>query len=152
MLTVRPLSPALDRMFSLNRELDRAFGNALSGGRSLWHPATDVIEQAGGYVIALDLPGVRESDVEVTFEQNVLTVRGSRAATVSTEDGAELRIFTAERVSGAFERSFRLPEHVDGAAIQARFENGVLTLTVPKKPASQPRKIVINGAQPAIAG
>jgi HSP20 family protein len=154
MMTVRPLSPALDRMFSLNRELDRAFGDAMTNGAGrVWHPATDVIEQANGYLIALELPGVQPDATEVIFEQNVLTVRGTKTPTVQPTEDAELRIYTAERVSGAFERSFRLPEHVDGNAIQATFQNGVLTISIPKKPASQPRKIAINaGEQPAIAG
>jgi HSP20 family protein len=153
MMTVRPLSPALDRMFSLNRELDRAFGEALSHSASrVWHPATDVIEQANGYLIALDLPGVQPDSVEVTFEQNTLTVRGTKALTLQPTEDAELRIYTAERVSGAFERSFRLPEHVDGNAIQATFQNGVLSISIPKKPATQPRKIAINTTEPAVAG
>lgn len=76
MMTVRPLSPTLDRMFSLNRELDRAFGDALANGASrVWHPATDVIEQANGYLISLELPGVQPDATEVIFEQNTLTVR-----------------------------------------------------------------------------
>jgi HSP20 family protein len=153
MMTVRPLSPALDRMFSLNHELDRAFGDALSRGASrVWHPATDVIEQANGYLITLELPGVQPDAAEVVFEQNTLTVRGNKAPTVQPAEDAELRIYTAERVSGAFERSFRLPEHVDGNAIQATFSNGVLSIAIPKKPASQPRKIAINATEPAIAG
>jgi HSP20 family protein len=153
MMTVRPLSPALDRMFSLNRELDRAFGSALTNGTGrVWHPATDVIERATEYLIALELPGVQPDAVEVIFEQNTLTVRGTKAPTVQPTEDAELRIYSAERVSGAFERSFRLPEHVDGNAIQATFQNGVLSISVPKKPASQPRKIAINSSEPAIAG
>jgi HSP20 family protein len=140
-------------MFSLNRELDRAFGDAIghSAGR-VWHPATDVVEQANGYLIALELPGAKSDAVEVVFEQNTLTVRGTKAPTIQPTEDTELRIFTAERVSGAFERSFRLPEHVDGGAIQATFENGVLLISVPKKPASQPRKIAIDANAPAIAG
>ena len=153
MMTVRPLSPALDRMFSLNRELDRAFGEALTNGAGrVWHPATDVIEQANGYLIVLELPGVQPDAAEVIFEQNTLTVRGTKPPTVQPAEDAELRIYSAERVSGAFERSFRLPEHVDGNAIQATFQNGVLSISVPKKPASQPRKISINTSEPAIAG
>jgi HSP20 family protein len=153
MMTVRPLSPALDRMLSLNRELDRAFGDSMTRAASrVWHPATDVIEQASGYLIALELPGVQPDAAEVIFEQNTLTVRGTKAPTVQPVEDAELRIYTAERVSGAFERSFRLPEHVDGNAIQATFQNGVLSISIPKKPASQPRKIAINGSEPAIAG
>ncbi|MDB4912146.1 MAG: heat shock protein Hsp20 [Gemmatimonadetes bacterium] len=153
MMTVRPLSPALDRMFSLNRELDRALGDAVTRSASrVWHPATDVIEQANGYLIALELPGVQPDAVEVVFEQNTLTVRGTKAPTVQPAEDAELRIYTAERVSGAFERSFRLPEHVDGSAIQATFQNGVLSLSIPKKPASQPRRIEIKGTEPAING
>ncbi|HMA03345.1 MAG: Hsp20/alpha crystallin family protein [Gemmatimonas sp.] len=153
MMTLRPISPTLDRMFSLDRELDRVFGNALTnGGSRVWHPATDVIEQANGYLVSLELPGVQPDAVEVVFEQNTLTVRGTKAPTVQPTEDAELRIYTAERVSGAFERSFRLPEHVDGNAIQATFQNGVLSISIPKKPASQPRKIAINSTEPKIAG
>ena len=152
MLTIRPLTPALDRLFSLDRELDRAIGDSISRSQSVWYPSTDVIEKSSGYVIALELPGVHPGNVEVTFEQNVLTVRGAKSPTVAPEEESELRIFTAERVSGAFERSFRMPEHVDGNAIEARFDTGVLVINVPKKPASQPRKIPINASQPAIAG
>jgi len=152
MLTLRPISPTLDRMFSLDRELDRVFGNALTNGSRVWHPATDVIEQANGYLVNLELPGVQPDAVEVVFEQNTLTVRGTKAPTVQPTEDAELRIYTAERVSGAFERSFRLPEHVDGNAIQATFQNGVLSISIPKKPASQPRKIAINTTEQAIAG
>jgi len=152
MMTLRPISPTLDRMFSLDRELDRVFGNALTNGSRVWHPATDVIEQANGYLVNLELPGVQPDAVEVVFEQNTLTVRGTKAPTVQPTEDAELRIYTAERVSGAFERSFRLPEHVDGNAIQATFQNGVLSISIPKKPASQPRKIAINTTEQAIAG
>jgi HSP20 family protein len=152
MMTLRPISPTLDRMFSLDRELDRVFGNALTNGSRVWHPATDVIEQANGYLVNLELPGVQPDAVEVVFEQNTLTVRGTKAPTVQPTEDAELRIYTAERVSGAFERSFRLPEHVDGNAIQATFQNGVLSISIPKKPASQPRKIAINTTEKAIAG
>jgi len=152
MMTLRPISPTLDRMFSLDRELDRVFGNALTNGSRVWHPATDVIEQANGYLVNLELPGVQPDAVEVVFEQNTLTVRGTKAPTVQPTEDAELRMYTAERVSGAFERSFRLPEHVDGNAIQATFQNGVLSISIPKKPASQPRKIAINTTEQAIAG
>ena len=153
MMTVRPLSPALDRIFSLNRELDRAFGDAMTRGTNrVWHPATDVIEQSNNYLLALELPGVRPEAVDVVFEQNVLTVRGTKEATVQPAEDAELRIYNSERVSGAFERSFRLPEHVNAGAIRADFENGVLSIVVPKKPATQPRKIAINGTEPKIAG
>jgi len=152
MMTLRPISPTLDRMFSLDRELDRVFGNALTNGSRVWHPATDVIEQANGYLVNLELPGVQPDAVEVVFEQNTLTVRRTKAPTVQPTEDAELRIYTAERVSGAFERSFRLPEHVDGNAIQATFQNGVLSISIPKKPASQPRKIAINTTEQAIAG
>ena len=117
----------------------------------MWHPATDVIEQANGYLIALELPGVQPRAVEVVFEQNTLTVRGTKAPTVQPTEDTELRIYTAERVSGAFERSFRLPEHVDGECNSATFQNGVLSITVPKKPASQPRKIAINGDRAKIS-
>ncbi len=150
MLTVRSLTPALDRMFTLDRELDRALDD--KGSASVWYPATDVVETGNSYLIALDLPGVSPDGVDLSFERNTITVRGTKAPTAHPTEDSELRIFCAERMSGAFERSFRLPPHVDGETIEAAFENGVLTITVPKKAAALPRKIAINGAEKKIAG
>jgi HSP20 family protein len=143
MLNTRtPLSP-IDRMLSLNRALDQAFSGS---GTRVWVPAMDVAERRDAYVVHAELPGVSPEQVDVSFEQNVLTIRGSKPATYNSNTDGELRLFAAERVHGGFERAVRLPEFVDAERIEAAFSNGLLTVTVPKAKAAQLRKINVNVA------
>ncbi|MEO8622302.1 MAG: Hsp20/alpha crystallin family protein [bacterium] len=88
-----------------------------------------------------ELPGVNPDQVDITFEQNVLTIRGAKPAGFDAQNDAEVRVFAAERVHGGFERSIRLPEFVDADRIDAAFANELLTVTVPKAQAAQARKI-----------
>ena len=148
MLNVRPISPTLDRAFTLNREFDRVFNQAFTGTPTaqLWVPATDVMEKTDGYVISLELPGVLPEHVDLSFEKNTLTIRGSKAPSISNSENGEVRVYAAERMSGSFERTVRLPEYVDADRIEATFAHGVLTVTVPKTQAATPRKISIKNA------
>lgn len=141
MLTTRNFN-SLDRMLTLNRAFDQAFGAA--AGARVWVPALDVAERGDAYVVHADLPGVSPEAVDISFEQNVLTIRGTKPASHDAQTEGEIRVFAAERVQGSFERSIRLPEFVDAEQIGATFTNGVLTVTVPKAKAAQPRKISIN--------
>jgi len=143
MINTRSLGSSLDRMLTLNRALDQAF-NGVAGSR-VWVPALDVAERGDAYVIHAELPGVSPDQVDVSFEQNVLTIRGTKPASFDVAAEGELRMFAAERVHGSFERSVRLPEFVDAEKIDANFANGLLTVTVPKVQAAQPRKIAIRG-------
>ncbi len=147
MLSTRSLSSTLDRMVTLNRALDQAFNGAWTAESRVWVPAVDVIEQKDAYVFYAELPGVEASQVDVNFEQNVLTIRGTKKSAIATVAEGE-RVYAAERVTGTFERSVRLPEFVDGERISAEFTNGVLTVKVPKAKAAQARKIEI---KPAVA-
>jgi HSP20 family protein len=143
MLSTRSLSSTLDRMLTLNRALDQAFTAGWTGEPRAWIPATNLIEKKDAYVFYVELPGVDASQVDVKFEQNVLTIRGAKQSTIGAAGDGEQRVYAAERVAGPFERSVRLPEFVDGERISAEFTNGVLTVTVPKAQAAQPRKIEI---------
>jgi HSP20 family protein len=143
MLNTRSLGSSLDRMLTLNRALAEAF-NGVTGSR-VWVPALDVAERGDAYVIHAELPGVSPDQVDVSFEQNVLTIRGTKPASFDVATDGEVRVFAAERVHGSFERSVRLPEFVDAERIDANFTNGLLTVTVPKAQAAQPRKITIRG-------
>jgi len=143
MLSTRSLSSTLDRMMTLNRALDQAFSAGWTGEARAWVPAIDVVEKQDAYVVSAELPGVEASKVDVKFEQNVLTIRGAKPSPIGAAGNGELRVFAAERVTGPFERSLRLPEFVDGERIGAELTNGVLTVTVPKAAAAQPRKIEI---------
>jgi HSP20 family protein len=149
MIATRSLSSTLDRMLSLNRALDDAFTGARQPfGGHIWVPALDVTEHKDAYRVTFELPGVDPKDVNISFEQNVLTVRGTKGSTLSSGD-TELRVYANERVSGAFERSIRLPEFVDGDNIAAQSANGVLEITIPKSPIARPRKIEITTAAAA---
>ena len=142
MLTTRSLNATLDRMLTLNRALDQAFTTTWSDGR-VWVPAIDVIEKKDAYLMYAELPGVDLSQIDISFEQNVLTIRGTKRPSVDTANEGEIRVYAAERVTGTFERSIRLPEFVDGERISASFNNGLLAVTVPKARAAQPRRIEI---------
>ena len=143
MLTTRSRQATFDRMVTLNRALDQAFNAAFTNGTRVWVPAIDVVEQKDAYVMYAELPGVDASQVDISFEQNVLTVRGNKPSAVETTTEGDLRVYAAERVTGSFERSIRLPEFVDGEKIGAAFTNGLLVITVPKAQAAQKRRIEI---------
>jgi HSP20 family protein len=143
----RPYSNSLDRMLTMNRVFDQAF-NATLGNSRVWVPALDVLERGDAYNILVELPGVNPEQVELRFEQNVLTIKGTKQPAVESPNDGELRVFAAERVHGSFERSIRLPEYVDADRIEAQYANGLLMITIPKAQAAQPRKIAIQ-VQPA---
>jgi HSP20 family protein len=151
MIATRSLSSTLDRMLSLNRALDDAYTTprrAFDG--HLWVPALDVAERKDAYVVTVELPGVDPKDVDISFEQNVLTVRGTKHSTLAAGDN-ELRVYANERMAGMFERSIRLPEFVDGDKISAQSANGLLEITIPKAQIAQPRKIEVKVGEPVQA-
>ena len=145
MMTVRTLVPTLDRVLSLNQELDRVLAHNFSNSGA-WLPAMDVVERPDAFVVTLDVPGVSHDGIDLTFDQGALTIRGAR---VSSEYSEQDKIYVAERTRGEFERVVRLPETVDGDRIHASFDRGVVTIVIPKAPAAQARKIAIstNGRQ-----
>jgi HSP20 family protein len=145
MMTVRTLVPTLDRVLSLNRELDRVFTRSF-GNSSAWLPAMDVVERADSFVVTLDVPGVSHDAIDLTFDQGALTVRGTRTG---SEYGDQDKVYVAERTLGDFERVVRLPDSVDSDRIHASFDRGVVTILIPKAQAARARKIAIsaNGDQ-----
>lgn len=124
----------LSPMVSLRRELDRFFDEASARVAPItasWTPAVDVRETKDAWEFTLEIPGVDPAQVEVTAEARVLKIRGQKE--ILRKDGDEDgRWLSTERISGAFERSFRLPAQVREDAIEARYAHGVLTVTVPK--------------------
>lgn len=127
---------------SLRREMDRLFEDAVGRGTpASWAPAVDIRETKDAWVFELDLPGVSPDGVEVTADQKVLTIRGEKVS--QRTDSDEHRWMSVERVTGSFERSFRLPSSVREDGIEASFINGVLTVTVPKAEIKTARKIQV---------
>jgi HSP20 family protein len=140
----RSLTTTLDRMMTLNRALDEAFAGSTNGNAAtrVWVPAIDLVEKKDAYVIRAELPGVDRENIDISFEKNVLTISGQKNALIEA-DSEELRVFAAERVSGTFSRSLRMPDYIDGEKIGAEYKDGVLTVTIPKAEIAQPRKIEV---------
>ena len=111
-----------------------------AGGRT-WLPAVDIYESDDSFVATADLPGLKKDDIEVSIEDNVLTVSGERKFEKSEGEGTFRRV---ERSYGTFRRSFTLPRGVDSAKVEASFEDGVLTLTLPKSEMAKSRKITVS--------
>ena len=108
-----------------------------------WLPAAEGRIEDGTYVIQLALPGVDPKDVAVSLMDNVLTVKGERKAEPDTTDKD---YFVREVAYGGFQRSFALPEGVDGAQVEAKYANGMLEVRVPAPQAATPRTIEVKAA------
>lgn len=133
-------------VFGLRREIDRLFEDTFGrdSGRSGWAPPVDVRENDKEIVLEMELPGVKPSDVEVTTENNVLTIRGEKRSSASGQ--SEARYHVVERSYGAFSRSFQLPAGLDDRRIEAEFEDGLLVVRVPKTARAQPRRVEIRSS------
>jgi HSP20 family protein len=134
----------------LRQEIDRLFddfgrwpfGRSLFAGRPLlrremtWPtmPAVDVIENEKAYGITADLPGMDEKNIEVNVADGVMTIKGEKQ---EEKEEKKKDYHLQERSFGSFQRSFELPDGVDADKIEASFKKGVLTVTLPKKPAAQ---------------
>src|SRR5213079_1136837 len=113
-----------------------------------WAPAVDIYETEHELVIKADLPEIDPRDLDNRVENNILTIRGERKFEKKVNEDNYLRV---ERAYGSFARSFTLANSVNSDAIKADYQNGVLTLTIPKKEEAKPKQIKINVATPAMA-
>jgi len=120
--------------------LNRMFQDFYGTGHG-WAPAVDIYETTDReFVIKAELPDMKREQINVTFEDNVLTLSGDRTAEY-TENGATLH--RSERVFGRFERSFTLPATVDGNRISAAYKDGVLTVRIPQREEAKPKQIAV---------
>ncbi|MEM7414388.1 MAG: Hsp20/alpha crystallin family protein [Gemmatimonadota bacterium] len=124
----------------LSRLFDDAFFTPVRSGG--WSPAISVVEGADALELSAELPGLKEEDVNIELEHNRLTISGEKTEARSEDDeGRKVHVF--ERSYGSFKRSFTLPRTIDSDAISARYENGVLHITLPKAAESKGRRIEI---------
>ena len=128
--------------------VDRFFNEFAGSGASLsesadtgWVPAMDIVENENAFVATADLPGLTKDDIDLSLEDGVLTVSGERRFEHSEGEGKFRRI---ERSYGRFTRSFTVPQGIDQEKLKAEFDNGVLTLTLPKSEIAKSRKISIS--------
>jgi len=140
-------SEVMDPFLALHREVNRLFDDALRGfGAPAWAsagwPHTDVVETEREYRVTAELPGLEEKDVDLTFQDGVLTLKGEKKV---EHDGGALH---SERYYGRFQRALSVGPGVDEDRISASFRNGVLTVVLPKSPEveSRTKRIRINAA------
>jgi HSP20 family protein len=145
LLRYQPWSVHRELLSEFNRYFDRTGdrgGNneAAVAAAAEWAPAVDIEEYADKFVLYADVPGVDPKSIEVTLEKGVLTLSGTRE---KAAEAAGIEARRIERTAGRFSRRFSLPDTVDGEAVSAKNGNGVLEVVIPKRPAVQPRKIVV---------
>ncbi len=149
-MTVTRWSPARDLMnlteeFNrINRLIRNVFGTDETTETTLlkgaWTPPVDICEDKDNYYLYVELPGLKRDEVKVDYEDGVLTIRGEKKSQREQKDRTYYRL---ERTFGQFERSFRVPSRIKEDKIDARFENGVLKITLPKTEEAKPREIEI---------
>ncbi len=139
---MRSLVAYRPRRMDLLEDMDRFFDSFITATpqQAVNSPAVDIREEEDRYVLEAELPGLNEKDVDVKVEENLLTLSSSREENHEEKKNGYL---IRERKAASFNRSFVLPKDVDRERIEARFRNGLLTLTIPKNPKDQPRRIEI---------
>jgi len=109
---------------------------------SQWIPAVDIKEEDLRFVILADLPGIDKKDLNISMENNILTIKGQRESETNSEHDHYSRI---ERVRGSFYRRFSLPDSANNENIQAKIKNGVLEIIIPKRKVATSRLIEVQG-------
>jgi HSP20 family protein len=138
---------------TLQEQINRVFGDMLErtseeSNLTPWAPAVDIFETEHELVVKADLPDVNPQDLDIRVENNILTIRGERKFENKVNEENYLRV---ERAYGSFSRSFSLANSVKSDAIRADYQNGVLTLSIPKREEAKPKQIKVNVGTPAIA-
>jgi HSP20 family protein len=116
----------LDRFFEPKWEEYAALGE--------WAPSLDLSESKEAFVVKAEVPGMEPGDIQVSLQENLLTIKGEKRQEKEQKDERYHRV---ERNYGAFARSVRVPVAVDGSKVDARFKNGLLTVTLPKMPGAK---------------
>jgi HSP20 family protein len=137
---------------TLQDQINRLFSDAFErtegeSNLTTWAPAVDINESEHELVVKADLPGIDPKDLDIRVENNVLSIRGERKFEKKVDQDNYLRV---ERTYGAFSRSFSLANTVNPEGIKADYQNGVLTLVIPKREEAKPKQIKVNVGVPAV--
>ncbi|MQA88366.1 MAG: Hsp20 family protein [Streptosporangiales bacterium] len=144
------LRTAQEDMLRMNRGRGWRPGRQYDAGAdaAAWAPAVDISERKDAYLVTVELPGVKVGDLEITFEDGLLTIQGERHF---ARDSAGERVHRSERCYGAFRRSITLPSHVEAEKIEASAEDGVLQILVPKAQEVQAKRIQVHAGEGHVA-
>ncbi len=139
--------PSFGRLSDLRDEIDRLFESPLSELTrtsqllSGWKPALDVYENKDHFVVKAELPGMKKEDIEVSLHDGSLSISGERKTESKHEEG---EVYRAERFFGRFQRTVTLPTAVAADKVKAAYNDGVLTITLPKTEEAKPKKIDVS--------
>ena len=133
-------------LFGLHREIDRLFsefaqGVGQSGAKII--PNIEISETDKAIEVSAEMPGLERKDVDISIEDDTLTIRGEKKAEESQKDK---NVQLSERSYGVFYRVLQLPPGIDPSSIQATMSNGILKVTIPKPAKSEPKKIEVKEA------
>jgi HSP20 family protein len=145
MLTLWKTDTALP---SLIAEMNRLAHDGAQANDAVWNhrglrPPADILESESGFEVTLDLPGVDPKAIQIQVEDQTLSVQAERRVSAPPKEGS---VHRSERPAGVFSRSFSLPASVDGSRVEARYDAGVLTVTLPKREEAKPRTIQVKVA------
>jgi HSP20 family protein len=136
---------------TLREKMNRLFEDAVTARgeekdmiSSTWTPSVDIFETENELILTAEVPGVEEDNIEIKIEDNTLCLNGERKFEKETKEENYHRI---ERSYGSFYRSFTIPRNVDQEKIKAEHDNGVLRISMPKKPESKPKTVKVLKAQ-----
>jgi HSP20 family protein len=140
---------------TLQAQINRVFGDVVGrtgeeSNLTPWAPAVDIYETENELIVKADLPDVNPQDLDIRVENNILTIRGERKFENKLNEENYLHV---ERAYGSFSRSFSLANSVKSEAMKADYQDGVLTLILPKREEAKPKqiKVNVNGEKPAMA-
>jgi HSP20 family protein len=141
----------MDSLFAHALGLHGQWQSATGASTPAWAPALDIAERKDAYLVAVELPGVKLDDLEITLEDGLLTIQGEGQF---TSESSEEQYHRVERRSGAFRRAITLPAHVMADEVEASMEDGVLRILVPKAEEAKPKRIqvTLGGRMEAISG
>lgn len=137
---LKPFRKTFTPAFDWDKEVERLF-EGFSSAEATYSPACDVLDLEKAYLISVDVPGLRKEDLDIEMKDNHLHIRGERRFAATAENSKVVR---TEKRYGKFSRVFTIPQNVKTDGIEARFENGVLELTLPKEEKAQSKKITIS--------
>jgi len=141
--------PSFGRLSGLRDEIDRLFeaplGELTRASQLLsgWTPALDMREDKDNIVVKAELPGMKKEEIEVSLHDGCLSISGERKAEEKFKDA---EVYRSERFVGRFQRTVTLPSAVAGDKVSAQYQDGVLSITLPKSEEAKPKQITVKAA------
>ncbi len=142
----RPFEDFMSVQDEMSSFFDNFFGRRLptkrmADSQTAWLPRVDISENEDEILVKADVPGITKEDIKITLSDNVLSISGEKKTERNEEDENYHRV---ERVFGSFERNFYIPKNVDAAKISAKYTDGVLAVSLPKKEEAKPKEIPVD--------